>query len=182
MLYRLSLYQIISCCLSLILFVVEFLYPHAGTLGLSSYFLSAILLGLTLYVIYVNTEFISKRKLKLRFRMVNQWFNILQVCHLSLFGVTLYWLIGPAITPELIYSDRITGDVNLNFSFSFSLFYNPNDSDLVLGVNLVPVLYLYLFNRAVRKTEKSENFELDLFKTKTPPRPNTKNNRPPIEE
>ena len=72
--------------------------------------------------------------------MVNQWFIILQVCHLSAFGVTLYLLVGPAFTPQLIYSDRITGDINLNFSFSFSMYYNPNDSDLVMGVNLVSVL------------------------------------------
>jgi hypothetical protein len=173
MLYSLAIYQIISCSFSLIFFVFEVLNLRLRFFGLLSYLSSAILLGITGYVLYVNTEFISKRKLTRRFKLANQWFNISQVAHLSLLGVTLYCLVGPAITPALTYADRISWQVNLNFGFSFNLNYRPNDSDLFAGINLVPVLYLYLFRDAARKTEKSENFELDLFKTKTvlPPPP-----------
>lgn len=170
MLYNLSLYQIISCSLSVIFFFFEVIFWQVSFFGLLSYLLSAILLGLTIYVLYINTEFIKRRKLTRRFKMVNQWFNFLQVGHLSLLGVTFYCLVGPALTPALIYSDRISWQVNLNFGFGFNLGYQPNDSDLFAGVNLIPALYLYFFHSAVRKAEKSENYELDLFKTVIPPR------------
>jgi hypothetical protein len=88
MLYALSLYQIISCSISLVFFVFEVFFWQVRFFGLLSYLLSAILLGLAIYVVYVNAEFISKRKLTPRLKNANRWFNILQVGHLSLLGAT----------------------------------------------------------------------------------------------
>jgi len=180
MLYALSLYQVISCGIGLIVFISSFLSPQSNVDGLFAYLLAAILLGIMIYVIYINTEFIRSRKLTKQFKRVNQWFNFLQLFHLSLIGVTLYCMIGPAIIPELIYSDRVGGEVRLYFfSCTFNLTYRPNDSDIYAGVNLVPALYLYLFNRHVRQAENSENFELDLFKTSRPLPPTPKKEEPP---
>ena len=152
-----------------------FLSPQSNFTGLFGYFLAAILLGIVIYVMYINTEFIRSRKITKRFKAVNQWFSFLQLFHLSLIGVTFYCTVGPAIIPEFIYSDRINGQLRLLFfSFSFNLTYLPNDSDIYAGINLIPALYLYLFNHHVKQTENSENFELDLFKTTRPLLPTPK--------
>jgi hypothetical protein len=89
--------------------------------------------------------------------------------------VTFYCTIGPAIIPELIYSDRVDGEVRLYFfRCTFNLTFRPNDSGIYAGINVIPVLYLLLFHREVGKAEKSENFELDLFKTRNPRPPDAK--------
>jgi uncharacterized membrane protein len=175
MLYALSLYQVISCGIGLIVFIFSFLSPQSNVGGLFAYLLAAILLGIVIYVIYINTEYIRNRKITKRFKTVNQWFNFLQLFHLSLLGVAFYCTVGPAIIPEFIYSDRIDAQVRLFFfSFTFNLTYRPNNSDIYAGINLIPALYLYLFNIHVRQAENSENFELDLFKTNRPLPPTPK--------
>jgi hypothetical protein len=169
MLYSLSLYQVVSCGISLIVCILSFLSPQSNFTGLFGYLLAAILLGIVIYVIYINTEFIRSRKITKRFKTVNQWFNFLQLFHLSLIGVAFYCTVGPAIIAEFIYSDRINGQLRLLFfSFTFNLTYRPNDSDIYAGINLIPALYLYLFNLHVRQVENDEDFELDLFKTTRP--------------
>jgi hypothetical protein len=175
MLYALSLYQVISIGVSLIVFIISFLSPQSNFTGLFAYLLAAILLGIVIYVLYINTEFIRCRKITRQFKTVNQWFNFLQLFHLSLLGVAFYCMVGPAIITEFIYSDRIDAQVRLYFfSFTFNLTYRPNDSDIYAGINLIPALYLYLFNRHVRQAENSENFELDLFNTTRPMPPTSK--------
>ncbi|HTR28628.1 MAG TPA: hypothetical protein VMH27_05130 [Puia sp.] len=170
MLYSLCIYQIITCSIGLIIFIFALLTQRFANAGLLTYFLAAILLGITVYILYLNTEYIQKRKLTKRLQSANEWFNFIQLFHLSLFGVTFYFLVGPAILPEVSVSDHLMGDLLLNFGFTFNLSYRGGQSQIYAGINLVPALYLYLFHRAARKAEAVENFELDLFKTKTPPR------------
>ena len=78
MLYALSLYQVISCGIGLIVFISSFLSPQSNVGGLFAYLLAAIFLGIMIYVIYINTEFIRSRKITKRFKTVNQWFSFLQ--------------------------------------------------------------------------------------------------------
>lgn len=168
MLYRLALYQVVSCSISLLSLLYFVVIAQAFRLpNPFSYILCAVLLALTIFVLYLNTEYVTKRKITPRFKWVNQWFNIVQLLNFSLVGVTYYFLAGLEITPEFTYNESISGQLLLNFGFSFSLTYQKSASIISAGINLVPILYLYLFHHAVRKAETAEKFELDLFKPKS---------------
>lgn len=170
MLYALAIYQVISCSLSLLsLLYFTIVSGQLQFLGLFSYIVCALLMGLTIYVLYINAEYITNRKVTERFKSSNQWFNFVQLLQLSLLGVTFYFLSGPAIVPEFIYGDRVSGQLFVDYGFKFAFAFSRNGNDLYVGVNLIPILYLYLFHLGIRKAEADEKkYDLDLFKPKFP--------------
>lgn len=164
MLSALSIYQIISCAASIILFAGTLLFSKGRFFsGPLAYLAFAIVLAVNVYVIYINAEYLTKPKQTVRFRAVNRWFNFLQIFHLSLFGLVFSFVNGLSFTPEFrLYANGSYWGVLLNFfNISFDCSYHFNDKDIAAGINLVPAAYLIMFHYYRHSDETPET--LDLF-------------------
>lgn len=146
--YILSIYQSVSCAISLFVYSIVFWHFWVQTgEPLVFLFISIILFSFVGYVGYINLIFVLKRKTSRHFLRLNQVFNILQIFHLSIFGIVYYFIAGPEITPAFFYSDKVLWQVQSHFfNIRFNLSYHGNDSDINAGINILPLLYLLLMN------------------------------------
>lgn len=146
--FILSLYQTISCLISIFMYLITFwnIWVQAGE-PFIFFFISLILLYYVGYIGYINLLFVLKSKVSRNFLRFNQLFNVLQIFHFSILGLVYYFITGPEITPSFFYSDKILWQVQSHFfNIQFNLSYHGNDSDINAGINVIPLLYLVMLN------------------------------------
>ena len=142
-----SIYQVVSCSISSIMFLYALFNVPQQNLNLLICFFSILILVLTAYVIYINAIYLLKRKTSNKFIEINKWMNFIQLFQLSIFGLVFYVIIGPEITPAIFYSDKILWHTQINFfAIRFNLSYFGANSSINAGINVVPVLCLLVLN------------------------------------
>ncbi len=144
----LSVYQAVSCALSLLMYTIAFwsFWVSTGE-PIIFLFISIILIFYVGYIGYINLIFVLKGKAGRSFLGFNQVFNFLQLFHFSILGVVYYFIAGPEITPAFFYSDKVLWQIQSHFfNLRFNLSFHGSDSDINAGINLIPLLCLLMLN------------------------------------
>src|ERR1700739_1400308 len=98
--FILSIYQAMSSAISLFVHPIAFwrVGLQAGEPAIFL-FISVIIFLYVGYIGYINLMFVLKGKRTKNFLVVNQSFNMLQILHVSIFGMVYYFIAGPEVTP-----------------------------------------------------------------------------------
>ena len=141
MLLALNIYQILSCCISMVIFTRSLVNVSTQKMNPELYFVSILLLMLPVFIIYSNVHLIySKRKREIHLA-IKQWFNYLQIFQLSIFGYAYYLIVGLDFTPSIFDVDKINFKIqSYFFTERFNLSYHAGDSSIIAGINLVPLV------------------------------------------
>jgi len=152
MLFVLNIYQILSCCISMAMFIRSLLAVPKQTMNLELYPGAIVLLLLPLFIIYSNIQLLFNKEKKKKYFDINKWFNFVQLFQLSFFGYTFYLIIGLDLTPSIFYSDNIKFVFqSFFFTLRLNLSYHPSDSSINAGINLIPLLSLIILDKAFRE-------------------------------
>jgi hypothetical protein len=126
-------------------------------------FFSTLVAGYVGYVFFKNFIFLVGKRDYETVLKVNQIFCILQLIHVSIFGMVVYFTAGPEITPAFFYSDQFLWQVRVHsFNIRLNVSYHQKDNDINAGINLVPLVYFILasyFTRNARGTEEQHAAE-----------------------
>ena len=115
MLIAYSIFQVVSCVISSIMFLYALFSVPKQNLNPAIYFFSILILALIVYVIYINIVYVFKREKSKTFIELNRWVNFFQLFHLSIFGFVFYFIIGLEITPSIFYSDKLLWQIQQHF-------------------------------------------------------------------
>jgi hypothetical protein len=152
-----SIYQVVSCFISSILFLYALFSVPRQNLNPLIYFFSILILALVAYVIYINIVYVLKRETTKRFIVINRYMNFFQLFHLSVFGFVFYLIIGPDITPAIFYSDKMQWQIQKHFfDIRFNLSYHGGDDNINAGINIVPLLCLIVLHYFARPSNNRQ--------------------------
>jgi len=106
---------------------------------------------LGLGVVYSNMQMLlEKNKVKIANLQFNKWLNFAQIFHLSILGLSYYFIVGVYITVYYYYDQIQTFGYSLSF-YKLDLVMMYYKSNVIFaGLNLMPVVLFLILDKAQR--------------------------------
>ena len=150
-------YQVTSWLLGIIVLVKESYKLILDNGNSDILFISALILFLSCFVIYINFCLLFNLQKEKRnfFLIFNKWIIFIQIFQLSLLGFTAYFVVGTQL--GFVYSYREAQSINFIFNFyRFDIALNYHDSNSILiAINFLPIAIFIWLNKIIQNTSSS---------------------------
>lgn len=131
------------------------------------FILSMVFIALAIFVVYANFKLLKREKSK-RLVNFNKWLNFFQIIQLSIYGFTIYFVMGLEFMPYFSYKEqmKILWEIS-SFNIRSSIAFTSGIDAIEVGVNIVPLILFILWDYVSRKlfvSSEKKMEDLDLSK------------------